>query len=158
MLLTESELRRWGEAIGRAVRTPAFICLYGELGAGKSVLARAVARGAGVEGPIPSPTFNLLFRYDASHGVQVVHMDLYRLDDPEEVWELGWEELGAPDQVVLVEWPEKAGAHLPDHRWEITLRSVDGEPLLRRVSVRRVGHPHEIPSFPLTLDAGGGPP
>lgn len=155
MVLSEADLRRWGTIIGRELRPPVFLCLRGELGAGKSVLARAVARGAGVEGTLPSPTFNLLFRYDGARGVEVVHMDLYRLSDPDEVWEIGWEELGDDHQIVLVEWPERAGEHLPTSRWEITLRPVRGHPLLRSVEVTRVGSPPELPPFPLTVDAGG---
>jgi len=97
------------------------LALRGELGAGKSVLARAVARGAGVRGPMPSPTFNLLFRYRGAGGTEVVHLDLYRLEDPDEVWELGWRELGAGDEIVLIEWPERAEALLPPDRWDIYL-------------------------------------
>lgn len=158
MLLTEEELRRWGRAIGSEIRTPVTLCLRGELGAGKSVLARAVARGAGVEGNLPSPTFNLLFRYRGDRGVRVTHLDLYRLGDPDEVWEIGWEELGDRDEIVLVEWPERAGPHLPESRWEISLLSVPGEPLLRRVEVRRIGDPPVLPGFPLALDSSGSPP
>lgn len=158
MLLREPELTRWGTAIGREMAPPAFICLRGELGAGKSVLARAIARGAGVEGNLPSPTFNLLFRYATPREGEVVHMDLYRLSDPDEVWELGWEELGDDEQIVLVEWPERAEEHLPDDRWEIRLNTVPGDPLLRRVEVSRVGAPPDLPAFPLTVASGGDAP
>ena len=94
MILREDDLVRWGRAVGAGVDTPVFISLRGALGAGKSVFARAVAVGAGVEGHVPSPTFNLLLRYEGDGGVNVVHMDLYRLDEPSELWELGWESLG----------------------------------------------------------------
>src|SRR5512146_99697 len=107
--LTEPMLEAWGERIGRSVAVPVVLALRGELGAGKSVLARAVARGAGVSGALPSPTFNLVYRYQGSRlpggpgrggapdeeGIEVWHLDLYRLEDPEEVWELGWRELGS---------------------------------------------------------------
>lgn len=155
MVLTEADLRRWGMAIGRELRPPAFLCLRGELGAGKSVLARAVARGAGVEGNLPSPTFNLLFRYRGAGGVEVIHMDLYRLSHPDDVWELGWEEFGDEDQIVLVEWPERAEDHLPAARWDIALSPVPGHPLLRTVEVTRLGNPPELPPFPMTVDTGG---
>lgn len=157
MLLTEEELCRWGDAIGREMQAPVFLCLRGELGAGKSVLARAVARGAGVEANLPSPTYNLLFRYDGDRGLHVAHLDLYRLGDPDEIWEIGWEELGARDEIVLVEWPERAGPHLPGSRWDIALLPVAGEPLLRRVEVTRVGDPPELPGFPLAVDTPGSP-
>jgi tRNA threonylcarbamoyladenosine biosynthesis protein TsaE len=159
MQLSEPELRRWGGAIGKAVGLPVFIGLRGELGAGKSVLARAIARGAGVAGNLPSPTFNLLFRYPADrdgHPIYVVHMYLYRLATAEEVWELGWEEHLSEDQIVLVEWPERAERYLPEDRWEVELRTVRGDPHLRKVEVTRIGHPPALPTFPLSLDAGGG--
>ena len=108
MILNEAEMIRWGTAIGVAARTPLFLFLRGPLGAGKSVLARSIAHGAGVVGAVPSPTFNLMFRYRASRGVEVVHMDLYRLTDPAELWELGWQELGGQDELVMVEWPDRA--------------------------------------------------
>ncbi len=142
---------RWGKAIGRAARTPMFLLLRGPLGAGKSVLARSIAQGAGVEGDVPSPTFNLVFRYPSSRGVQVVHMDLYRLTDPGELWELGWQELGDQDELVLVEWPDRAEGMLPEHRWEITLSPVSGDLEARRVSVSRFGVPQYLPGFPVSV-------
>src|SRR5690606_31187178 len=92
MVMDEKGLERWGEQVGGKLRPPLYIALRGDLGAGKSTLARALARGAGVGEAMPSPTFNLLFRYAAAPGVAVVHLDLYRLEDPEEIWELGWED------------------------------------------------------------------
>ena len=142
---------RWGEAIGAAARTPLFLLLRGPLGAGKSVLARSIAHGAGVEGAVPSPTFNLVFRYPSRRGVQVVHMDLYRLSDPHELWELGWQELGDQDELVLVEWPDRAEGMLPEHRWEITLGSVAGDRGARTVSVIRFGVPQPLAGFPVSV-------
>ena len=74
MILSEEDLTLWGRRIGEWVETPVVLALHGPLGAVKSVLARAVARGAGVEGSLPSPTFNLLFRYPGRGTTQVVHM------------------------------------------------------------------------------------
>lgn len=144
-LLDEGALEAWGRQVGAAAVPPLFLCLRGDLGAGKSVLARAVARGAGVVATMPSPTYNLLFRYPAEGGRTVVHLDLYRLDDPDELRELGWEELGAPDEVVLVEWPERAGDDLPPHRWEVTLAAPSPGSPLRQVTVRSLGRPGAIP-------------
>jgi len=120
------------------------LALHGQLGAGKSVLARAVARGAGVTCHMPSPTFNLVFRYDTAAG-PVLHLDLYRLTSPAEVWELGWRELGEEDDVVLIEWPERAASLLPATRWDIHLQPVEHEPLLREVGAQPVGSPHRLP-------------
>ena len=151
MKVSEGELIRWGERIGQGVRPPVFLALRGPVGAGKSVLARAIARGAGVEGAVPSPTFNLLFRYPTGRGIDIVHLDLYRVAAPDELFELGWEELGAPDELVVIEWPEQAEEFLPSHRWEIGIDPVEDDRSLRFVSVVRVGSPPRLPGFPVQL-------
>lgn len=143
-VLDEPSLVDWGRRIGETVEPPMVIALRGDLGVGKTTLARAIARGAGVEGHIPSPTFNLLFRYTGERGVEVVHIDLYRLRDPEEVWALGWSELPGPDEIVLIEWPERAEALLPEPRWEVHLEEAH-DPERRRVRVERVGEPGNLP-------------
>ena len=149
--LTEGDLAAWGERIGREAGTPLVLALRGDLGAGKSTLARAVARGAGVVGDVPSPTFNLLFRYDTPRGVRVHHLDLYRLEHPDEVWDLGWSELGAGDDLVLIEWPDRAEAFLPRTRWDVELEDA-GDPDRRLVEARPVGDPPPLPP----LDGMGG--
>ncbi|HEX7119931.1 MAG TPA: tRNA (adenosine(37)-N6)-threonylcarbamoyltransferase complex ATPase subunit type 1 TsaE [Longimicrobiales bacterium] len=161
--LTEPELVAWGERIGATVAVPVVFALRGELGAGKSVLARAIARGAGVAGPMPSPTFNLVHRYAAARGVDIVHLDLYRLDDPDEVWELGWRELGSDAEIVLVEWPERAESLLPEDRWDIYLErpgqgdaEVGGVREVRVVRGVRRGDAPAVPDVPRGAgDAGG---
>lgn len=129
--------------MGAAVRVPAFFALRGDLGAGKSVLARAIARGAGVSALMPSPTFNLVFRYEAARGIDVVHLDLFRLQRPDDVWELGWRELGSGAELVLVEWPERAGELLPPDRWDILLEPAGDD--ARRVTARACGAAGPIP-------------
>lgn len=142
--MTQPELEAWGERIGREAARPLVLALRGELGAGKSVLARAIARGAGIGSPMPSPTFNLVFRYEAPDGTEVLHVDLYRLDDPDEVWELGWREIGEGRQIALVEWPERAGPLLPPDRWDIHLQWVDADH--RRVLWEPAGAPPQLPA------------
>ncbi|HEU4558697.1 MAG TPA: tRNA (adenosine(37)-N6)-threonylcarbamoyltransferase complex ATPase subunit type 1 TsaE [Longimicrobium sp.] len=144
--LTEEQMRAWGERIGREAQTPLIIALRGDLGAGKSTLARAIAHGAGVEGDVPSPTFNLVFRYETPRGLQVAHLDLYRLESPDEVWELGWDELGGPDDLVLIEWPQRAEALLPAPRWEVEIEDF-GDPSVRRVEAHPIGDPLPLPSM-----------
>ena len=142
--LSEAELEAWGERIGREAKSPLFLALRGDLGSGTTTLARAVARGAGVEGPVPSPTYNLLFRYSTRRGLVIVHMDLYRLEHADEVWELGWGEIPAAEELVLVEWPERAEALLPSPRWELLLEEGT-DPDRRELSLRPVGDPGPLP-------------
>lgn len=154
MRLDEEGLIRWGERVGGTLKTPAFIALSGPLGAGKSVLARAIGRGAGVQQAMPSPSFNILFRYPTSSGAEVVHMDLYRLHSPDELWELGWEELGRSHEIILLEWPERAGDLLPKDFWLLELSLPAGAPGRREVSVTRVGDPQDLVGFPMTVSGG----
>ena len=101
------------------------VALRGPLGAGKSVFARAVIRAlAGDAGlVVPSPTFTLAQTYATPAG-EVWHFDLYRLENHEEVWELGWDDARAG--IMLIEWPERAGPYLPARRWEVMLEPLDG--------------------------------
>ena len=147
--LSRDDVEAWGRAIGERARTPLVIALSGELGAGKSVLARAVARGAGVTGAMPSPTFNLVYRYEPRAGLEVWHLDLYRLNDADEVWELGWRELGEGDQIVLIEWPERAHGLLPQPRWEVEL-IADNDPERRTIVARPIGAADALPPLPNT--------
>ena len=110
--LDEAELREVGELLGRELPRGSVIALEGELGAGKTTFAQAVVRGLGVMEPATSPTYGLVHRYDGRRG-PVFHLDCYRLRQAEEAADLDWEGLLAEGDVLLVEWPERAGAWLP---------------------------------------------
>jgi tRNA threonylcarbamoyladenosine biosynthesis protein TsaE len=86
--------------------------LRGELGAGKSTFARGALRALGATGPIKSPSYTLLETYELP-GVTVVHLDLYRLHDPDELEHLGLADYHRPGFLWLVEWPERSGGRLP---------------------------------------------
>ena len=151
MRLDEAELVRWGTGIGRDVSPPVVIGLSGPLGAGKSVLARAIGLGAGVTDTMPSPSYTLVQRYEGREGREVVHMDLYRIESPDELAELGWSHLGDVGEIVLVEWPERAEDLMPRDHWLIRLDVPEGEPLLRDIEVLRAGTPPPLASFPLSV-------
>ncbi|MFD1333299.1 tRNA (adenosine(37)-N6)-threonylcarbamoyltransferase complex ATPase subunit type 1 TsaE [Methylopila musalis] len=112
--------------VSRALKPGDIVTLTGDLGAGKSSFARALvrARAGDPELEAPSPTFTLLQIYDLPRG-PVVHADLYRLTSPEELDELGWEEAG-DDAIVLVEWPDRLGAGLPEDRLDLSLEIAPG--------------------------------
>ena len=146
LVASEDELRRWAEKLGRvAVSDRVFVALYGSLGSGKSTVVRAACRGAGVTGPIPSPTFTLVNRYRLADGSFVHHVDLYRIESAAEVWELGWEDLLKGSGAVFVEWAERAAALLPVDRWDLRLSFVD-RPDRRRVDARRRGGAPPLPA------------
>ncbi|MBK8004841.1 MAG: tRNA (adenosine(37)-N6)-threonylcarbamoyltransferase complex ATPase subunit type 1 TsaE [Gemmatimonadetes bacterium] len=110
--LTEAELVAEGQALGRALAPRSIVALEGNLGAGKTTFAQAVASGLGVTAPATSPTYALVHRYEGRRG-PVFHLDCYRLRRPEEAADLDWEGLLAEGDALLVEWPEKAGSWLP---------------------------------------------
>lgn len=109
-------------ALAGVARAGDVIALRGELGAGKTVFARAFVRAlsggpGGRRRQVPSPTFTLAQSYDCDANT-VHHFDLFRLSRPEEAWELGIEDAFA-DGISLVEWPERLGAELPESRLEV---------------------------------------
>lgn len=114
LALTRAELTAWGERFGRTARAPLVVTLAGDLGAGKTTLAQAICRGYGVSEPVTSPTFAIVHRYDAPRSA-VYHLDLYRLRGPDELMNIGWDEIVSSRALVLVEWPERAAGVLPPH-------------------------------------------
>ncbi len=115
-------LEAWGRAVGAALPRPAVITLAGDLGAGKTTLARALCAGLGVTDldQVTSPTFSLVQQYPAPRG-PITHVDLYRLRSDAELDALGWDELVATAPVLLIEWPERATATLPRDTIAISL-------------------------------------
>lgn len=121
-----SATERLAASLAGLARRGDAILLQGPLGAGKSALARAFLRAAaGDPGlDVPSPTFTLVQTYDTALG-PVHHFDLWRLDGPTALAELGWDE--ACDDIVLVEWPDRLGELWPDDALTITLALGEGE-------------------------------
>jgi tRNA threonylcarbamoyladenosine biosynthesis protein TsaE len=136
--VSEADLTGWGKRIGGSIEPPLWISLIGPLGAGKSVLARAVCRGSGVTGHITSPSFTLVQRYDSPRGFEIVHVDLFRLRSGEAIEPLGWDDLLSSSGVVILEWADRAGDQQPEDRWEIRM-SYGEEPSRRVVTIDRLG-------------------
>lgn len=103
---SESDTYAFGSALGAGLSAGDCVLLNGDLGAGKSVVARGIAGAHGVKGPMPSPTFVLMIPYEGS--VNVYHFDLYRMDDPDEFYQAGLQEYIGGDGIAVVEWPEMA--------------------------------------------------
>lgn len=107
-----------GVDLGRSLRVGDVVLLHGDLGAGKTTLAQGIARGLGVDEAVASPTFTLVNEYDGGcqdgGHLRLYHLDLYRLGG-EDLDEIGFDDYLAPaDGVSLIEWPERAGARLPE--------------------------------------------
>ena len=118
-----------GRAIAARLRQGDAVALWGDLGAGKTTLARAILRALGVESDVPSPTFTIVQGYETPR-LFVSHYDLYRLKSPREMEQLGWED--SLDQgAVLVEWPERAPEALPPEALHIRLM-LDGDGRIAR--------------------------
>lgn len=115
MLVTHSamETRQLGMKLASLLRPGDTVLLRGGLGAGKSELARGIARGLGIAGPVPSPSFTILNAYDEGR-LPLYHFDWYRIEDPAEISEMGLEEMIGGDGVALIEWSEKAPDCLPE--------------------------------------------
>ena len=117
-----AETESLGESWGRDAQSGLVIALSGDLGAGKTQLVRGLARGLGVTTRVHSPTFTLVNEYNGGR-LKLFHLDLYRLETPEQLYSAGIEEFLKPDGVAVIEWAER----LEDGRWKMedgTLRKV----------------------------------
>jgi tRNA threonylcarbamoyladenosine biosynthesis protein TsaE len=115
------ETARVGTLLGRLLAKGDVVALAGDLGAGKTVLAKGIAGGAGARPEdVRSPTFTLVQRY-ASGRVPIVHVDAYRLSGPGDLVDLGLEEIFDPGAAVLVEWSTRVAAALPAERLDVGL-------------------------------------
>lgn len=131
--LHEAELVAWGERFGRELPLPAFVTFTGDLGAGKTTLIRAIARAQGALEPVTSQSYGIVHEYASPRG-PVVHIDLYRLDGPEQLPQIGWDDILRVRGLVLVEWPERAHGMLPREHVALRLEHVDGRPDVRRLT------------------------
>ena len=120
------ETAHLASTIGKIIHEGTVICLDGELGVGKTLFVRALARTLGVESDVTSPTFNLMNIYEAA--CPIVHFDLYRIESEEELEDIGfYEYVDATEGIVLIEWAEKFPEALTEYRLEVRIDALDGE-------------------------------
>lgn len=133
---SDAATRALGARLAGLLQPGDVIALHGDLGAGKTTLARGLIQSLlGAEEDVPSPTYTLVQMYEA-RGLPIWHFDLYRLTAPDEVLELGWDELEGG--AALIEWPERAGSRLPAGRLDIVLE-ISGEGRRARLEPRGEG-------------------
>ena len=136
---TTEDTRAVGEALSRLLLPRDAIALSGELGAGKTTLVQGMARGLGVREHVVSPTLTLVREYRGR--LDLTHVDVYRLQREQDVLDLGLEEIGEGDAVLVVEWGDAVAALLPADRLDVELTTVDptGGSEQRRIRVRAGG-------------------
>jgi tRNA threonylcarbamoyladenosine biosynthesis protein TsaE len=122
---TAEETRGVGEAVAGLLRACDAVVLTGELGAGKTTFVQGVARGLGVTEQVTSPTFTLVREYQGRLGI--AHVDVYRLSRMQDVVDLGLEEIGDGQDVLLVEWGDVVQDLLPPDRLRVELSTEEGE-------------------------------
>ncbi|MBQ1213668.1 MAG: tRNA (adenosine(37)-N6)-threonylcarbamoyltransferase complex ATPase subunit type 1 TsaE [Tidjanibacter sp.] len=97
------------------------VAFFGPMGAGKTTLIREICAQLGSTDTVTSPTFALINRYDTAEGAPIFHFDFYRIERPEEAFDMGYEEYFYSDGLCLVEWPEKVEELLPDEVMKVTI-------------------------------------
>lgn len=125
----------FGEKLGRSIDRKLLICLDGDLGAGKTCMSKGIAKGLGIEEEVTSPTFILVEEY---HGrMDLYHFDVYRIDDSEELYFIGFDEYLSKEAVVVIEWANRIEEILPKERLDIVIEYVqDGG---RKVNLTALG-------------------
>lgn len=136
--LDELALVALAQRLAPAASEGLVVHLHGDLGAGKTTFARALLQALGVGERVKSPTYSLIESYPLN-GNTAHHLDLYRLADPEEVEWLGLPDLVDPDALILIEWPERGGQHIPPADLRIELSHAAAQRNLRVVGVTKRG-------------------
>ena len=109
-----------GRQLAASLHPGDIVAYFGDLGAGKTAFTRGLARGLGYSGRVSSPTFTIVNEYEGS--IPLFHFDLYRLEDEEELFDIGWEDYLARGGVCAVEWSERFSSLLPDQAIPVVLR------------------------------------
>lgn len=113
------------------------IAFYGHMGAGKTTLIREICEQLGVSDNVASPTFAIVNQYMAGSGDTINHFDFYRIDKPEEAFDLGYEEYFYSGDLCFVEWPEKIEGLLPEDTLDIIIKSDPEDDNVRTITIMR---------------------
>ena len=116
---SEEETLAWAEEFGKSLKPGDMVALYGNLGAGKTVMSRGICKGLGFEGAVCSPTYTILHEYPNEPAI--FHFDLYRLEPGTELYEVGFDHDYLSRGVTLIEWPERLADDIGDITHKITI-------------------------------------
>ena len=122
----EHDTREFGIALGRSLEKGDIVALTGDLGTGKTALTKYIAQGLGIKDTITSPTFTIVQEYSQGR-LPLYHFDVYRIGDPEELYELGYEEYFFGDGACVIEWAELIGDLLPKEAKRIQIQYGENE-------------------------------
>ena len=123
---SEEETRAFGSKLAEKAKPGMVIALIGDLGTGKTTLTKSIAAALGIRGHITSPTFNIVKEYKTGR-LPLYHFDVYRITDPDEMYELGYEEYFYGDGVCVIEWADLIEELLPEHTIRIEIRYGENE-------------------------------
>jgi len=142
---SKEETYNFALELGEKVKAPCLICLDGDLGAGKTVFAKGLAKGLGVEDDIVSPTFVLFNVYEKGR-LPFYHFDVYRIEEPEEMYEIGYEDYINNGGVALIEWANIILEDLPKEYIRIEFKYTTKEDE-RLVDIRYIGNKEKEAKF-----------
>ena len=132
---SEADTYRLGLELSRELKPGDAISLEGDLGTGKTAMTKGIAAGLGITEPITSPTFTLVNTYEGR--VILHHFDVYRIDDPDELYAIGWEEYFDQNAITVVEWGDRVPELLPAHTLHILFKRDDMNPNSRTIIFER---------------------
>ena len=132
---SEDDTKAKANEIATQLKGKETLCLYGNLGMGKTLFSRALIRAIcnDPDMNVPSPTFSLVQEYETSTS-PLFHFDCYRLEDPEEIYELGWEDI-IGQSITIIEWPERIAPFLPRKRIEIKFENIENQSTHRAITI-----------------------
>lgn len=128
----------FGRQLGQLLQEGSVLCLIGDLGAGKTLLVQGIAQGLGLNEEITSPTFTVMNVYEGT--IPVYHFDLYRLESPEQLVDIGFDEYTNGGGIAIIEWPDKFPGFMPDSYLRIELIKTGDNDRLIKVSPQGAHH------------------
>ncbi len=131
-----AETQAFAEKFAAELQPGDVVALYGDLGAGKTFLVKALCRALHTEEEPTSPTFTIINEYHAPDDLLIYHFDFYRIEHAAELVNLGLEEYFYADNICFIEWPEKIVDDLPEKRFEVFLNFVESQPDARNIRVQ----------------------
>ncbi|QGG49103.1 tRNA (adenosine(37)-N6)-threonylcarbamoyltransferase complex ATPase subunit type 1 TsaE [Heliorestis convoluta] len=123
ILIDEKATDAFGCWLAQYMAKDDILLLFGDLGAGKTTLVQALVRALGYDGAVTSPTFTLVHEYEGN--IPIYHFDLYRLTEPEEVWDIGWSHYLQGQGLLCIEWPERLGHLMPEEALQVRLVPIE---------------------------------